>query len=132
MTEADIDGWTDAQYMQAQAIADFGVARPDGQQYMYVYYINLNELYDAHKADMWEYYEEEIKSLDDIGFIATERDIVYVLKDMNTLVYEGTSADGKRAVQFAVAEISDDYVMVTLANRPADESLPNIFCMLVN
>ena len=132
LTEADIDGWTDAQYMQAQAIADFGVASPDGQQYMYVYYLNLNELYDDHKADMWEYYEEEIKSLDDIGFIATERDIVYVLKDMNTLVYEGTSADGKRAVQFAVAEISDDYVMVTLANRPADESLPNIFGMLVH
>lgn len=132
LTEADIDGWTDAQYMQAQAIADFGVASPDGQQFMYVYYINLNELYDDHKADMWEYYENEIKSLDDNGFIATERDTVYVLKDMDTIVYEGTSADGQRAVQFAVAGISDDYVMVTLASRPADESLPNIFGMLVH
>lgn len=132
LTEADIDGWTDAQYMQAQAIADFGIASPDGQQNMYVYYINLNELYDDHKADMWEYYENEIKSLDDNGFIATERDVVYVLKDMDTIVYEGTSADGKRAVQFAVAGISDDYVMVTLASRPADESLPNIFGMLVH
>ena len=132
MTEADIDGWTDAQYMQAQAIADFGIASSDGQQYMYVYYINLNELYDDHKADMWEYYEDEIKSLDDNGFIATERDTVYVLKDMDTIVYEGTSSDGQRAVQFAVAGISDDYVMVTLASRPADESLPNIFGMLVH
>lgn len=132
LTEADIDGWTDAQYMKAQAIADFGIASPDGQQYMYVYYINLNKLYDDHKADMWEYYEDEIKSLDDNGFIATERDVVYVLKDMDTIVYEGTSADGQRTVQFAVAGISDDYVMVTLASRPADESLPNIFGMLVH
>jgi len=99
---------------------------------MYVYYINLNKLYDDHKADMWEYYEDEIKSLDDNGFIATERDVVYVLKDMDTIVYEGTSADGQRTVQFAVAGISDDYVMVTLASRPADESLPNIFGMLVH
>ncbi len=131
-TAADMENWSDEQYMKAQAIADFGIASPDLQQYMYVYYLNLNELYDDHKCDKWEYYNREVESFDNNGFITTERDIVYILNDRETILYEGTTADGQRTVQFAVIEISDDYILATVCSRPSDTGLPNLLGMMVH
>ena len=60
------------------------------------------------------------------GYITVEDNCIYTRGGYDYLVYKSTDATGKINMQFATAEISDDYLIMLIYITPVDSAVPDV------
>ncbi len=125
LSEDQVAAWTDEDYMNSAYIPDFAVSSEDQTTSLVVYYVNLNKIAGG-KPDVNSVFDTCKTTFEKKGYITVEDNCLYSLGGYDYLVYKSTTADGKTNMQFATAEISDDYVIMLTYVTPIDSEVPDI------
>lgn len=125
LTLDQLENWTDEDYMKATYIPDFAVVSEDRSTVLMAYYINLNK-FAGEKADVNEMYDAYVTVFENTGKITVEEGNIYPRGGRDYMVYKSHSEDGTQNVQFATAEISDDYVIMLIYVTPTDSPVPDV------
>ena len=110
----DFDNYTEEDYNNLWALADFSIREESSGDFVYAYYENLNLWGDgSYKPDIYEYYDYQ-KQLYEKNNWTIINESCYILSGYEVMIFTAASnASGSTATNYVgIAQVNDDYAFI--------------------